>query len=181
MIIFIILAILAVLAVLCIFKKKGREDIISVYFGVPGAGKTTFAAYLAKKDLKKNRNVHSNVPITGTFKLDPKKDLGKVSIVDSRIIIDEAGIEYNNRKYKELGESAIYFFKYHRHYETAIDCFSQSHEDMDITIRRLAQRYYVVKKSLIPCCIVCKAIGRRVRINTNSTPNSFTNDTTRDK
>lgn len=165
MILYILLGVLAVLLVLNIFKKKKREDIISVYFGVPGSGKTTFAAYLAKKDLKRKQRVFSNVPITGTFQLSCKNDLGKFMITDARIIIDEAGIEYNNRKYKELDEATIYFLKYHRHYQTAIDCFSQSHEDMDITIRRLAQRYYVVKKSLIPNVICCKAIGRRIGID----------------
>lgn len=168
MIIWILLIVITALSILCLFKKKGRQDIISVYFGVPGAGKTTFAAYLAKKDMKKGGKVWSNVPITGTYQLDCKADLGKHMIVDGRIIIDEAGIEYNNRKYKELDQAAIMFFKYHRHYQTALDVFSQSHEDMDITIRRLAQTYYVVKKSIIPNVIVCKAIGRRIGIDENT-------------
>ena len=49
------------------------------YFGVPGSGKTTVAAYLAKKDLKKKRNVYSNVPITGAYKIS-KEDIGKFLI-----------------------------------------------------------------------------------------------------
>lgn len=165
MILYILIAILLILFILNIFKKKKRKNIISVYFGVPGSGKTTMAAYLSKKDNKRKRKVYSNVPITGTYKLDCKKDLGKYMIVDASIIIDEAGIEYNNRKYKELDQEAIKFFKYHRHYETSIDVFSQSHEDMDITIRRLAQKYFLVRKSLIPYFIVCKSIGRKVGID----------------
>lgn len=154
-------------------KKKGRQDVINVYFGVPGAGKTTMAAYLTKKDLKKGRNVWSNVPITGAFAMDPKKDIGKKmftvnGVVGGSLIIDEAGIEYNNRAYKQLDPLAIKFFKYHRHYETSIDVFSQSHEDMDITLRRLAQNYFVCKRSLIPNVIVCKAIGRRIGIDDNT-------------
>jgi len=168
MIFYILLGFIALLIVLNLFKKKKREDIISVYFGVPGSGKTTFAAYLARKDLKRKQRVFSNVPITGAFQMDCKNDLGKFQIVDARIIVDEAGIEYNNRKYKELDQASIKFLKYHRHYQTAIDFFSQSHEDMDITIRRLAQKYYVVKKSLLPFFIVRKAIGRRVGIDENT-------------
>lgn len=147
-------------------KKKGKQDhVLSVYFGVPGAGKTTMAAWLTKRDLKKGHAVYSNVPITGAFKLDPKADIGKYSLKDCRVIIDEASVEYNNRKFKELGEEAIYWFKYHRHYETAVDVFSQSHEDMDITIRRLAQRYYLMKKSIFPWFVYRKRIGKRVGIN----------------
>lgn len=166
MIIWIMLVFIAVLYIFVLFKKKRRKDIISVYFGVPGSGKTTFASYLAKKDLKKGGKVWSNVPITGTYQLDCKADLGKHMIVDGRIIIDEAGIEYNNRNYKQLDQESIKFFKYHRHYECGIDVFSQSHEDMDVTIRRLAQVYYCVRKSRIfPNVIVCKAIGRRIGID----------------
>ncbi|MDD3346227.1 hypothetical protein [Oscillibacter sp.] len=43
--------------------------------------------------------------------------------------------------------------------------FSQSYEDMDITLKRLAQNYYVIKKSLIPYFVVMKRIKRRVGID----------------
>ena len=157
-----------VLLFLCCFKKKKREDIISVYFGVPGSGKTTFAAYLAKKDLKRKQRVFSNVPITGCYQLSCREDLGKYMIEDARIIIDEASVEYNNRFFKTLDPDTIYLMKYHRHYELAMDFLSQSHDDIDITIRRLAQRYYVVKKSIFPFLIRCKAIGRRIGIDKNT-------------
>ena len=34
-------------------KMKAKSVALSLYFGIPGAGKSTFAAYLAKKDMKK--------------------------------------------------------------------------------------------------------------------------------
>lgn len=169
MILFVIMAIMFALYIyLAIKKGKKREDIISVYFGVPGSGKTTFAAWLAKQDLKHNKKVWSNVPITDTYKLDCHEDLGKKMIVDGRIIIDEASVEYNSRAYKTMPQEAIKFFKYHRHYETAIDVFSQSWDDMDITIRRLAQKMYVVKKSLLPWFIVRRTMRKRVGIDENT-------------
>ena len=39
---------------------------------------------------------------------------------------------------------------------------------MDITLRRLAQNYYVVKKSLIPFCVVFRRIRRKVGIDDNT-------------
>ena len=165
------LILIIALIVGCIFIFKDghkREDIISVYFGVPGSGKTTYAAYLAKKDLKRKKKVWSNVPITGTYRLEPRDDLGKKMIVDGRIIIDEASCEYNSRAYKTMSQEAIKFFKYHRHYQNAIDVFSQSWDDMDITIRRLAQRLYVVKKSILPWFIVRRTIRKRVGIDENT-------------
>lgn len=144
------------------------KEVVNIYFGVPGSGKTTMAAWLARRDLRRGGKVWSNVPITGTYKLDVNKDIGRNHIEKGRIIIDEAGIEYNNRNFKKMPLCQIEFFKYHRHYSTAIDVFSQSYEDMDITLRRLAQNFYVVTKSLIPFFIVVRRIGRRIDIDENT-------------
>ena len=146
-------------------RKKKPEYILSIYFGVPGSGKTTMAAYLAKKDLKQGKNVWSNVPITGTNKLDTKLDIGKYDIYDGRVIIDEAGVEYNNRDFKNFSREQLKFFKYHRHNKLVVDIFSQGYDDMDKKIRTLAQRLYVVKKSLIPYFIVIKRIAKKVDID----------------
>ena len=89
-------------------------------------------------------------------------------IVGGKVIIDEAGIEYNNRNFKAFPPTAVYWYKYHRHYQCSVDVFSQSYEDMDITLRRLAQNYYVVKKSLLPKFVVCKRIRRKVGIDENT-------------
>lgn len=34
-------------------KSHAKSVALSLYFGIPGAGKSTYAAYLAKKDMKK--------------------------------------------------------------------------------------------------------------------------------
>ena len=189
------LIILVLLIYLPIFIRSflcpQHPHVLNVYFGVPGSGKTTFAAYLTKWALhenaiirfcRKNQNfitrpilkskylkrripVYSNVPITGAFKLDAKQDIGNYMIENAKVIIDEAGIEYNNRNYKSFPPESIYFYKYHRHYQVSVDVFSQSYEDMDVTLRRLAQNFYVVRRSLIPCCIVARRIRRRVGVD----------------
>ena len=173
------------------FLCPQHPHVLNVYFGVPGSGKTTFAAYLTRwalhenviirfcrkyrnpvtnavfnsKYFKRRIDVYSNVPITGAYQLDPKADIGNYMIENAKIIIDEAGIEYNNRSYKTFTQEAIYFYKYHRHYQTSVDVFSQSYDDMDITLRRLAQNFYVVRRSLIPFCVVARRIRRKVGID----------------
>lgn len=112
--------------------------------------------------------VYSNVPITGSYKLDAKNDLGHYMVYDGKVIIDEAGIEFNNRNYKNFSQENIYFFKYHRHYETNVEVFSQSFEDMDITIRRLARQFYLVKQSIIPYFVTLRKIHRKVGIDSNT-------------
>lgn len=141
---------------------------LNIYFGLPGSGKTTYASYLAKKDLKKGVSVWSNVPITGCFKIEPKDDIGKFNITNGRLIIDEAGIEYNNRDFKNFSQESTYFYKYHRHYQLNVDIFSQGYDDMDKKLRTLASGMYLIKKSIIPFFICKKKISKRVGIDTNT-------------
>lgn len=140
----------------------GKGYALSLYFGIPGAGKTTFAAYLAKQDLKKKKTVYSNVPITGTLQVN-KNDIGRVMLSDGRLIWDEAGIDYDNRK-MSMSNEEIYFYKYHRHYQMNVDFFSQG-LDVDIKIRKLARHIYLIRQSLLPFFIERKEIGRRVGID----------------
>jgi hypothetical protein len=65
------------------------------------------------------------------------------------VFIDEAGIDVNNRKYMDMAISQIEYLKKHRHYRCEMWFFSQSHEDIDVTVRRLAQNYYVVSRTLL--------------------------------
>lgn len=142
--------------------KHVKPVSLSLYFGVPGAGKSTFAAYLAKKDMKRGRPVWSNFGITGAYKCE-KSDFGKYLMSDGRLIIDEAGLEFDNRK-MQMTDDEIYFFKYHRHYQLDIDFFSQG-LDVDIKIRKLARHIYLITPSLLPWFIKRKEIGRRVGIS----------------
>ena len=146
-------------------KPRLPPQIVSIYFGVPGSGKTTYAAYLARHDLRRGVPVWSNVPITGCYQLDPNADIGNFMIAGGRVIIDEAGIEYNNREFKDFSKKSLYFYKYHRHYQLAVDVFSQGFDDMDKKIRTLAQKLYVVKKGLLPWFIHRRQIKKRVGIN----------------
>lgn len=173
-------------------RKFDNPHVVRIYFGVPGSGKTTFAAHLAKqcarvsllerihlkwpnkvtkflsRKSKKVIDVYSNVPILGTYKLEPLRDLGTYQVCNGKIILDEAAIEFNNRKTKEMPQHVIKFFKLHRHYGTSIDVFSQSFDDMDITLRRLAQDYFLVKKSIIPYFICIRKIRRKIGIDENT-------------
>lgn len=141
-----------------------RECILSIYFGPPGSGKSTLAALDARKRMKKGYKVFSNVPITGTYKINPKQDLGNFMVENALIIIDEASIEYNNRRFKEMPTTSIEFFKYHRHYQTAINLYSQSWDDVDITLRRLCQNVYYIKRTILPWFIKVHKIRKSFTI-----------------
>lgn len=119
---------------------------LNIYCGVPGCGKSSLAALYAKKALAKGITVWSNVPISGCYQYTPE-DLGTYEICNGLLILDEAGLDFNNRNFKKFTDAQNYFFKYHRHYGVRVLVFSQSWEDMDLKIRLLAHNIYVVRSS----------------------------------
>ncbi len=151
-------------------KKRNKNSLrikkcsIDLYFGVPGAGKTTWAAHLAHKAMKQGRPVFSNVFIRGCYEYD-KSDLGVNLIENALVIVDEAGLEFDNRK-MSMTNDEIYFFKYHRHYQNDVVFFSQG-LDVDIKIRKLAQHLYLLVPSILPGFILRKTIDRKVGIDEN--------------
>ena len=145
-------------------KAKKSKYGLYVYFGIPGAGKSTMAAWIARNSVKHGRKVYSNYPIKGCYHLDCKNDLGIYHIEESDIIIDEVGLEYSNRDYKTFPQESRYFFKYHRHYKDNVYIFSQSYDDMDITLRRLAKRYYIMQPFMFGL-ILRREIAKKIDIN----------------
>lgn len=142
---------------------------LHIYYGAAGSGKSTYAAWLAQSALRSNIPVYSNVPILGCMQVN-KADIGQYAITDGLLIIDEVGIEYNNRETgnftKKSGmEGALEFYKKHRHENVQIVIFSQGFDDMDKKLRTLATRMYLIRKSLIPGLIVRRTIRKKPGID----------------
>lgn len=121
---------------------------ISVYFGCPGSGKTTLACREILKAQKDYCYTFANFGCKcADFDDVDLFDLGRWTFPPgSYIAIDEAGIEYNNRKFKSLSQETIKWFKLHRHFQCDVSVWSQSWDDMDVTLRRLADRLYYIKR-----------------------------------
>lgn len=111
---------------------------IRIWFGVPGSGKTSVAAYLSMCSNWLGYKVLSNVNIKDTYKLS-KSDLGvyDMSFNDEgcHVLFDEGSIDFDNRNYKEFAKSnAPQYFALHRHQTNRVDVFSQGY-DIDKRIR----------------------------------------------
>lgn len=137
---------------------------IKLFFGSPGCGKSSLASrmmYYSDAPF-----IYSNFDNDLSIKI--KSDMiGRFAFPDySELYIDEAGIDYNNRNYKNLPQNAIEYFKLHRHFKNDIYLFSQSWEDTDITLRRLTDElWYMVKKGPFT---VCRKLRKSVKVNKES-------------
>lgn len=130
---------------------------LDIFIGGIGSGKTTHAARSAYRAVKHGRTVYTNIPdmdIDGVTYI-PTEYIGKYQIENCLLIVDEAGIDYNNRLATKKGGSpsmnqdAIRWWKLIRHYGVDAIVYSQA-QDFDVTLRRLATRLYIIRKSLLP-------------------------------
>ena len=112
-------------------------------FGLPGQGKSTYLAKLAKKKKKKNIKVYSNFYIKGCYKLD-FDDLGVHDYSDCLILIDEISLFCDCRSWKNFNADLVYFFTNHRHYNVDIVYCSQSYADCDKKIRNITDSLYYI-------------------------------------
>lgn len=114
------------------------SPVVRVWFGVPGAGKTSVAAWLTRNSKKKGITVLSNVEIADSYRLDTS-DLGTVDMsFDGKgchVVYDEAGIDFDNRNFTDFAKSnKPKYFALHRHQCNMVDVFSQAY-DIDKRIR----------------------------------------------
>lgn len=126
---------------------------VSLYFGLPGAGKTTMMVYLALKGLKSKRyqyiycNVRISVP--GVTYID-NDCIGKYNLCDCLILVDEATLFADSRDFKNFDKGKLTYFLEHRHYNCDIVLFTQQWDGVDRKIRVITDRvFYVYKGKLL--------------------------------
>lgn len=122
---------------------------ISLYFGLPGCGKTTWLTKLALDAVKNGRyrnvytNVHLNIP--GVTYID-NDCIGRYELRDCLLLIDEATLFADSRAYKEFSKGRMEYFLEHRHRLADIVLFTQQWDGVDRKIRVITDRVYYVYK-----------------------------------
>lgn len=127
---------------------------ISLFFGLPGQGKTTILAkhaleYTSAKGKKrKYKNVYSNIPlsINGVIHID-NDCIGQYDLSDGVILIDEGTLFADSRDFKSFGADKVYYFMMHRHFNVDIEIYVQQWDALDRKIRCITDRVFYVYKS----------------------------------
>lgn len=124
---------------------------VSLYFGLPGAGKTTVMCQKMVQALKSGKysNVYCNVytSIPGVTYVD-NECIGKYDLHDALLCIDEATLFADNRDHKNFPKHCIQYFLYHRHYNVDILLFTQQWDGVDRKIRVITDRVYYLYKGI---------------------------------
>lgn len=129
-------------------KFNFNPSALYTFYGAPGCGKSTLAAWFAAKAMASGYQVYSNMPIVGCRQFD-KSDLGVWNIENALVLWDEVGVDANSRNFKNnFTQAQIKWLKYHRHENCMVMIFSQGFDDMDKIIRTLSTDAFVVRRGL---------------------------------
>lgn len=143
-----IFSVLLVMVVYHFLTKKYLNPYkLTMIFGKKGSGKSTLLTKLALEYQKKNIPVFSTEKIPGTFLID-YTDIGYTEFPENSVIlIDEVGMIWDNRHFKNFDTKVRDWFKLQRHRKITVYLFSQTF-DVDKKIRDLTDEMYLVEKKL---------------------------------
>lgn len=138
-----------VVAFLAVFHFSTRKYLnpykLIFIFAKKGQGKSTLLTKMALHHLRRGWEVYSTEPIPGCHLIAPE-DIGYFEFPPhSLIVIDEIGMIWDNRNFKNFKPEVRDWFKLQRHRKCKVICASQSF-DVDKKIRDLADDMFLLQK-----------------------------------
>lgn len=162
--VFIFLIALVVLFVfLCI--KYNNPFRLWFIFGKKGAGKTCLMVNMMIKYLRKGWNVYTDIQdilIPGVRVINPRDLESFRPAYHSLLCLDEAGLLYDNRKFKSFADGLNEFYKFQRKYKVFVVMNSQSF-DIDLKIRSLVDKM-ILQQNIGNIISVSRPIRRSVTL-----------------
>lgn len=154
------------LILVCIFalflwsRKYVNPYRLYMVFGRKGSGKTTYMVKVAYRYYKAGWNIFCNSEIPFATRIDITT-LGEfVPPPHSVLLVDEVGMIWDNRQYKNFRNDVRDYFKLQRHYKNIVYLFSQTF-DIDIKLRNLTDAMYLCTCP-VPFISVVKRIKRTI-------------------
>lgn len=136
-------------------KKLNNPYKLYMVFGRKGSGKSTYMQKLAYQYWKKGRQVFSNTDMMYCTKININMLGHYVPPYNSVLLIDEVGMIWDNRNFKNFRTDVRDYFKYQRHHKNIVYLFSQTF-DVDVKLRVLTDAMYLVTRPLPPISCIRK-------------------------
>lgn len=146
-------------------RKYNNPNQLIFIFGKKGSGKSTYMVYLMLQHLKKGWHVYTNmtdVTIPGIRIFSTEQLKTCVPEPHSVLFIDEGGLVWDNRGFKNFDKGYTEFFKLQRKYKCKVYINSQDF-DIDKKIRQLTDSM-VLMSSIAGCIGVVRPILRKVAL-----------------
>ena len=146
-------------------RKYANPNTLIFIFGKKGSGKSTYMVSLMLRHLKYGWNVYTNmedVNISGVRIMDIEALKSCVPEPHSVLFVDEGGLIWDNRGFKQFDKGYMEFFKLQRKYKCKVYINSQDF-DIDKKIRQLTDSM-VLMSSIAGCIGVVRPIIRKVAL-----------------
>lgn len=126
-------------------KKYLNPYKLTMVFGKKGCGKSTYLTKLALQHLQRGWTVYSTEPIPGCY-LVSVDDIGFCEFEpQSVLLVDEVGMIWDNRQFKNFKTEVRDWFKLQRHRKVKVYLFSQTF-DIDKKLRDLTDEMFFIEK-----------------------------------
>lgn len=112
-------------------------------FGKKGSGKTTYLTKIALKNIRAGRKVYSTIYIPGCEMFNVSNIGNYTFPKGSVVLIDEVGMIWDNRDFKNFKPNVRDYFKFQRQYKNTVYLFSQTF-DVDLKLRNLTDEMYLL-------------------------------------
>lgn len=148
----------------CSHKYNNPNKLIFI-FGKKGSGKSTYMVSLMLQHLRRGWSVYTNmddVNIPGVRIMDVKQLITCAPEPHSVLFIDEGGLIWDNRGFKNFDKGYTEFFKLQRKYKCKVYINSQDF-DIDKKIRQLTDSM-ILMSSIAGCIGVVRPILRKVAL-----------------
>lgn len=142
-------------------KKYLNPYKLVMIFGKKGSGKSTLLTKLALQYQKVGRKVYCTEEVPGCYLISPD-DIGYTELDENSVLlVDEVGMIWDNRNFKNFKPEVRDWFKLQRHRKITVYLFSQTF-DVDKKIRDLTDEMYLVEKKLRVFSYAKKILKRTV-------------------
>lgn len=143
-------------------RKYRNPYKLYMVFGKKGSGKSTLMTKLALRYTKKGFKVYCNTYIPSTYYFNTD-DIGIYHFPENSVLlIDEVGMIWDNREFKNFKPHVRDYFKYQRHYKHIVYLFSQSF-DIDKKLRDLTDHMYLIM-NFFNCFSIARRITKTITI-----------------
>lgn len=163
-------------------KKYSNPYKCLLFIGLPGSGKTTEMTKQSILHTQGNwlqrlfkvkplfQTVYANMYLPNSYEFEAE-DLGLFRVPENTLmIIDEAGMYFDSRKFKSFSDHARDFLKLHRQHRVKMIFASQT-TDVDKKIRDLCDEIWIMK-CIAGVLIVKRRVKKIIDVSNNTVNNS---------